>query len=291
MKNTMIKLAKLWMPAIVLSPAVSVAALTAGDLAVIEHSLDDSSFRIIALDAIVAGEIIKITDRGWVQASDSFGAFGTNEGTLTWVVQSTIAAGSTFEFHVTDGGVGGSTGSVSLHNLTTDDDLSAGVSTVGWDNFTFNTAGDQLMIYQGDDSSPNFVYTFNNSGNNSQHDSAGEWQSISSTFSGSNLSHLPSGVSSGLNELSFSTIDGNPANARHADNLAYNGAIDAATKEEWLARFKDYSSWLRDDIAEQVGSISDIAGGTNATVDVVPEPSSVSMFLSALLYLIVRRKR
>ena len=78
---------------------VSLAALKPGDLAIVGINGDlptPKGFSIVALADIKAGEVIRITDRGWHDTNDVFTTFGvtTSEGTITWTPTGMIAAGT-----------------------------------------------------------------------------------------------------------------------------------------------------------------------------------------------------
>ena len=232
--------------------------LSAGDMAVIEFSSDDSSFRLVSLVDIDAGTVIRVTDRGWTHTND-FGAEGTNEGTITWTVGTAINAGETFEFHLANGS--GGNGSATLLEVADNLNRSGELSVSGWTDFELHSAGDQILIYQGTDVSPSFIFGFNNSGNNTHHTADGEWQTSGSTELGSSLSHLPTGLTNGINAIALTK-------GLHLDNYAYTGPTTAADKSTWISRIANTSNWSGDNTVEQVGSISATAGDGAAFVSV-----------------------
>lgn len=231
--------------------------LAAGDMAIIDFNIDYDSFRLAALTDITAGTVIKITDRGWTSA-DNFGSYGSNEGTIVWTVGSDITAGETFEFTVAAG-----TPTVTLLEVSDNANRSSEVSTesTSWSSHSFALAGDQILIYQGTDASPTFIYGLTTSNSASNHPADGEWQNTSATNSG--LSQLPPGLTNGASALALTQ-------GLHRDNYAYNGPITTADKATWLTRLSNTSNWVGDDAAKQTGVISATAGDSNAKLAMAP---------------------
>mgnify|MGYP000085152518 CR=1 FL=1 len=248
--------------------------LTPGDMVVVDFNIDNSSFRLAALTDISAGTVINITDRGWT-SSNAFQVYGTNEGTITWTVGTDITAGETFEFDVTPG----SPPIVTLNEVFSGSNRTGEITTEAgsWSNYSFAFSGDQILIYQGTDASPTFVYGLSTSNSDANHPSDGEWQNTVATSSA--LSHLPTGLTNGTSALAL-TKD------LHFDNYAYTGPTSSADKATWLSRFGNTSNWTGHDSVQQTGVISATAADPNAKLTItapnaVPTLTSVSTLTGA----------
>lgn len=115
--------------------------LITGQIVLVAYQSDDPDrFAMLALAPIEASTIIYFTDNGW---SNSPAAFRTGEGTFTWTVPADgLAAGTVVEFtNLQAAGYGVSTGALAKSGSW---DLAAG--------------GDTILAYQGDSSSPTFLY-------------------------------------------------------------------------------------------------------------------------------------
>lgn len=174
---------------------ILVSALTAnaqtlspGDIAIIGFNFDNpDQIAFVALTEIPSGTEIKFTDNGW-KSDDTFRA---SEGTFTYTAASTISAGT-----VVDPGISGPA-------------LSSG--------------GDQVLAYQGDNSSPTFIYAINSDG------SSGTWQSNATSAA---TSALPTGLTNGTDAIAFV----------ERDNGYYSGTT-SGTKAELLTAISDPANW------------------------------------------------
>jgi uncharacterized protein len=209
--------------------------LSAGSIAIVSYNSDTNKiFSFVALTDIPAGEAIKFTDNGWTSA----GAFRANEGVITWTPP---AAGVT-------------KGTVITINTTGAVTATSGTVTETGD-VNMSTAGDQLLAYQGADSSPTFLFAINNEG-------AAVWQS---TASDSNTSALPTGLTNGTNAVALTEID----------NARYNGPT-SGTAAELLAAISNRSNWVGDDAVNQTGPSSfTVSGGGGATTVSINDVSVV----------------
>ncbi|MEM9897966.1 MAG: ExeM/NucH family extracellular endonuclease, partial [Pseudomonadota bacterium] len=187
--------------------------LTAGDIAIISFYFDNpDEFSFVALVDIMAGTEIKFTDNGWLAAN----AFRGNEGTFTWTAPADISAGTV---------------------------ITPAVSSVA-----FSAGGDQILAYQGDDSSPTFIYALNSQ-------DAGVWQADATS---SSTSALPNGLVNGQTAVAlFET-----------DNAAYTGPR-AGSKSALLAAISDKDNWT----------------GSNARDDVSTNADGFSVFVASDLFI------
>lgn len=175
---------------------ILVSALTAnaqtlspGDIAIVGFNFDNADqVAFVALAEIPSGTEIKITDNGW----QSSGSFRANEGTATFTAASTIAAGSVF-----------------YPTLAS--------------NTYLSSSGDQVLVYQGDNSSPTFIYALNSDG------SSGTWQSNATS---SSTSALPAGLTNGTDAIAL----------QERDNGYYSGTT-TGTKAELLTAISNPDNW------------------------------------------------
>ena len=131
--------------------------MNVGDIVVGGFNVMTDTVTLVTTADIPAGTVIKITDRGWDNSTGAFTTGTTGDGVITWTVSSEIAAGTVLELFV-----GGSDQTTTLQNLTANTNLSADIAETGHtvtDPFLLN--GDQIFIYEGDDSNPRFVSGFN----------------------------------------------------------------------------------------------------------------------------------
>ncbi|MWW24527.1 T9SS type A sorting domain-containing protein [Algibacter lectus] len=178
--------------------------LSAGDIVITGFNSDTpDEFTFVLLTDITNTTTIKFTDNGWDTSAFPAPAFRSNEGTITWVANTDLPCGTTVTI-INNGSLTPSTGSL---------------TTSG--SFALATAGDQILAYQGVDSSPTFIYAIIS-------DSTG-WSNSTS----SNTSALPPGLSNGVNAVALGetrnakydcSIESNPALILSAvsDNLNWN---------------------------------------------------------------------
>lgn len=207
-------------------------ALNAGDIAILRVEDNGSPVAQVKWAPLVdlpTGTSFVITDRSWINGQTFFPTL-TAEGSVTITAQTTISAGEVFTLDIS---VPGST------TLKRDSDNSQSVATFslsGWTGslFTLTTAGDSLLIYDGADSSPNFIFGFLFTGVTVNRDPTTGW-STSTTAATTSL--LPSSLTSGTTALS---INNSSASIRH---LAYNGLTSSATRAQWLSRIANAANW------------------------------------------------
>jgi cytosine/adenosine deaminase-related metal-dependent hydrolase len=188
------------------------AVLQPGDIAVIGINCDDpDTVAFVALADLPEGEVIRFTDSGW--KSDN--TFRANEGGVAYTVPSGGLAKGTV---------------VSKDNPFTSAGWGVDNSGLGSGGFLLSSSGDQILAFQGDASSPTFIYALNDKG-------AGVWQSDATD---SNTSALPSGL-----------VDGTTAVAlNEADNAKYTG-ITSGNRAELLAAVSDRNNWTGDNANRQ----------------------------------------
>jgi hypothetical protein len=104
-------------------------------------AFNSDSFAFVALVDIPSGTRIKFTDNGWRSSSSSFRA---NEGILTWRATNCVQAGTVVRWVATNTPV-----------------FNVGVVHASSGQFLPNIEGEQILAYQGSESSPNFIYAVN----------------------------------------------------------------------------------------------------------------------------------
>jgi hypothetical protein len=169
--------------------------LEPGDVAIVHYASDDpDAFALVFLRDIEAGTTINITNKGWLAA----GGFHPSGGTTTYTAPADITAGT--------------------------------VITVPIGSIALDTAGDQLIVYQGTEASPTLLYAIDFAdGNNTFAADA-----ISSTTSA-----LPTGLTLGVTALALGS-----------DNAVYAGPT-SGTSLDLLEAIGDRTHWTGDDIVPQ----------------------------------------
>jgi hypothetical protein len=151
------------------SPVTAGDVLGPGDIAIIGYNSDDTSqFAFVCLKAISAGTIIYFTDNGWVTTTEPQ-SFRSGEGRLTWNTPDGCQLGQIVTINQYD-----------LPMLGT---------------FQLSNTGDQILVYQGSDGSPSFIFAINFEGS--------VWQG---SASGANSSARPPGLDA-TNSVAIVEID------------------------------------------------------------------------------------
>lgn len=170
-------------------------ALTAGDIGIIGINTDDpDEFAFVLLVNVTSGTQIKFTDNGWLATN----SFRTGEGTVTWTAPSDLCAGTV---------------------------INTSVGTM-----SFSASGDQILAYEGLDSSPTFIYALNDEG-------AGVWQADATS---SNTSALPTGLTNGTTAVALNELD----------NYVYTGTT-SGTKAALLSAISNNANWAGSDAIRQ----------------------------------------
>jgi len=247
-------------PALLTGTSNANAALQKGDLAVIgmnavadQTSATARSFAVVALSKIAADEIIKITDRGWIVGTPSSFTTGTAfDGTLQWELSKEVPAGTVIIFKIdipsaTSKTVSATTGNgtalPSGDKLTLSGWTNSGVVSLPWNNAT----GDQLLIYQGNDTNPSFIFAFNNlrttamsnlGDNNWYYDPTGVSGSVALT-TGPIYSELPPG----MEDYSVAIVTHSTLSKRYPNEM-YDPGIEVGTKASWLADIREIGNWI-----------------------------------------------
>ncbi len=188
--------------------------LSSRDIAIIGFNFDNpDELTFLLLTSITAGTEIKFTDNG----VRNDGSLRTNEGTYTWTANQNYDAGSVIT--VTDLG-----------------------------NIAFSASGDQIIVYQGSESNPTYLFALN-----SQNSS---WQSNATN---SNTSALPPGLVDGETAIALNEID----------NAVYNGTT-TGTKSELLTAITDTSNWTgsnstRQNLNFNNFTVTDAGGGSGGS--------------------------
>lgn len=241
--------------------AAKANTLNSGSIVIIGMNIFTDEIRMVPLVNIPAGTVIKITDRGWNQGTNSFSVTVTGDGTITWTTTSSVTAGSVLRLVL-----GGSDNipATSFTNLLTGDNLLAQISISGYTvTDPIPVSGDQFFIYQDADANPYFIFGVNSSFGTVD---AQNWNtSIGATLRDS---YLPNGTGSqnaltnGINAI------GLPGGAAQTDNMQYTGATSAAGGSAWLSRFTNLVNWTGDNTLP--GTTSSSVGNSISMLSTLP---------------------
>ncbi len=241
------------------------ATVAAGDLAIIGFNCDPNAstsktFAIVALAKINAGEVIYFSDKAYY--SNAFSALLGNgsEGIFSLTTSSAINAGTVVMFTITSG---------ATPSVTTTPNVGTSTVIEGWTSTSGNTSpfganGDAILIYQGSEASPSFIFGFND-GNNTTTVVNGWNTGLSTNPNGA--SELPSSLISGTTAIGF-------GGTAHVDNWRYNGTL-TGTKANLLAAICNTGNWLSDDITEyNLTPGGPVFSGTNPIFSITSPPTT-----------------
>lgn len=245
-----------------------IAALTPGDIVVTSYNAEPQGnaiytsfdFSIRLLVNIPAGEpTITFTDHGWVA-----GAFTTNnvaDGYLKWTPTQAYPAGTIIKIKIT---TGNPKGTFTSNNASF---TAQTVVNAGWSHPAITSSGgDQILIYQGTETTPTFIFGFSSEASQTQIPSPGQWQA-SGGPKGATNSELPPGLTNGTTAVAHTNNADLPiANTRNAtngwslDNLLYTGPI-GANKAAMLSTIGILTNWNGSETVACAGEIFSIASG------------------------------
>mgnify|MGYP005842254511 FL=1 len=183
------------------SSLYSQTTLSAGDVVLLGANCDNpDDFAFLFLVEVETGTVIKFTDNGWLAA----GGFRGGEGIQTYTVPQPIAAGTVIVFsqHPTDFTASGS--------------------------FALASTGDQLLVYQGEEISPQMIYALNIAG-------PGVWQDDATS---TNTSALPVGLVNGETAVAVQEFD----------NVKFGGGTNFPTPTAARLAISDKANWIGDDV-------------------------------------------
>ncbi|MCB4807415.1 T9SS type A sorting domain-containing protein [Tamlana sp. 62-3] len=184
--------------------STSQTILSVGDIAINGfNSRNPDQFSFILLTSIDAGTSINFTDNGWDNTTNDFrytgtGAFG--EGVITWTSTSYLPCGTQVVIDVDPV-------NASIANAVETDS-----------NFGLNNSGDQILAFQGNTTTPNFLYAIN-------FGSTTGWTNTTIT---TNTSAVPPGLADGVSAINFGDFD--------------NGSHDCTTETNQALLFADVSN-------------------------------------------------
>ncbi len=184
-----------------ISPVFSQSTLSAGDVVLLGVNCDNpDDFAFLFLVEVEAGTVIKFTDNGWLAA----GGFRSGEGVQTYITPQMISAGTVIVFseHPTDFTASGS--------------------------FALASTGDQLLVYQGEASSPQMIYALNIAG-------PGVWQDDATS---TNTSALPAGLVNGETAVAVQEFD----------NVKFGGGTNFPTPTAARLAISEKANWIGDDV-------------------------------------------
>jgi len=187
-----------------------------GDIAIIGYNSDDTSqFAFVCLKDISAGTTVYFTDRGW-KATSTPPSFFVGEGKLTWEAP----------------------GGCSLGEIVVINEFDLPMTGT----FKLSNSGDQILVYQGPDNSPNFIFAINFEDN--------KWQVNASN---ANTSARPPG----LDETNSIALD-------EIDNSVYIGPTSFTTTTDALAAIVNKANWEGSDTVRKTMPTGDFSFTTTA---------------------------
>lgn len=213
--------------------------LSAGEMAIASASSDSpDAFSFVSFVNIAANTTVFFTDKGWDANGGTFQTTGaSDEGIIQWSSTSSLVAGT--EVVITNADNGSIAASV-------------GTATRSSGDFDLSADGDQVIIFQGTEASPTFVYAFNFDGNGY----------VSSPGSDATNSGVPNGLTEGTNAYLTSS---------HVDNWRYRCSANATALIQYMQDF-NYESSDATGFTSGVGSDTNCLTGPNQ----VPSASAVS---------------
>ncbi|MEM6259906.1 MAG: hypothetical protein AAGI37_16660 [Planctomycetota bacterium] len=216
--------------------------LNAGDIAIVGFNSDGpDEFAFLLLADVEAGTNISFTDKGW----QSSGSLRANEGIETWTAGSDLSAGTLINFPA------------------------ASFSTTD-SGFVLSTSGDQILAYQGSDSSPSFLYAIHFNG-------AQEFDT--SLEIDSNETTLPTGLTIGSSAVAIG----------ETDNAVFDFSSFGTdqTPDQWRSLISDPDNWN----TTNSDSGFTMPTNSNTTVNVVPSPTAGFGALCLMGLTAARRRR
>jgi len=172
--------------------------LVPGDIAIIGvNADDDDQFSFVALVDIDGGVEINFTDNGVYED----GTFRSTEGIYTWTAPVGVSAGDIITITITPPPI----------------------------TMQLAVAGDQIIAYQGSESSPIFIYALQTNSN--------QWQTEPTSAQNS---ALPPGLVNGISAVAVGWGSGDED---EWDNAVYNMSITTGTHAEILAAIGDNANW------------------------------------------------
>jgi hypothetical protein len=172
--------------------------LSPGDIAITAFNFrDPDEFSFITFTDLPAGTVIHFTDCGWKNDN----SFRTSEGILTYTVPSE--------------------GKQAFEVITYNND--PGFNEEGVSGFFgFSADGDQIIAYQGDFTTPSFIFALNNNGS--------DWQTDATD---THSSSLPTGLTTGLTAVALPELQ----------NQSYNCIMESGDQNTLLQAISDPSNW------------------------------------------------
>ncbi len=254
--------------------SIKAQTLQPGDMAVIGWNALADKVHIVTLVNIQAGTVIKVTDRGWDQSTNAFTTSTTGDGIVTWTPSSAVPAGTVLELFL-----GGADDGTALINLTASTVLTTDIAVQGYTvNDAMLISGDQIFIYQGNDSNPRFIFGMNNSSGTVD---ATNWNtSIAQTLRDA---MIPNGTGSQNALTNGTNAIGLPGGAAQRDNVQYVGPTTTADRNTWLARMANLSNWSGSDLNDITNPVTsaptpivNIASSNNPPTDIALSNASVN---------------
>ena len=242
---------------------VAQTTLTAGDMMVIGCDMTANTFRVVLLQDITAGTVIKFTDIAWMgnattNAWEVNSTASTTEGTITWTTTNSLVSGTVLDLYLTGSGTASLTtvGGTPISQSITVSQMTA-VDVV-------HPNGENLFIYQGSLANPYFVTGFNDTVVTISTNSPGSngWTTNGSFTTGYAVTtNLPNGAGSQNGLVDGVTALGMIDPCRQ-NLVQYTGVTTSADVPTWKSRFMNRANW-------SCGS-SGITNSVTNTISILP---------------------
>ncbi len=184
--------------------ASTLATLNSGDIAIIGYQADNpDGIAFVVLQPVAAGEIIRFTDSGWTTS----GSFRANEGGIAFTATDTLTPGTV----------------ITRSSPFSSGEWTSSPSGVGSGEIALSVSGDQIIVFQGNASSPDFVYAIH---------AGSSWGNATS----SNTTAIPTGLTDGSTAVCIGNVD----------NGYYSGSTQG-TAQQLLSAIGNSNNWTTSD--------------------------------------------
>ena len=230
--------------------------LAAGDIAILGVNLTGGpQFAFVTLRGMSAGTVINFTDRGWTgSAFDNL----TSDGTISWTTSAAVSVGTVVRVVFSANGA----------NPTVSGFPNGSVSISGWTTTVSATNGDQMIVYQGPDVSPTFIYGFSNSTSNGSPSTTLDWQTGSITTNRD--SQLPTGLTNSTNSNAATAIAFSGTSS--IDNNVYDAKTNgfSGSQAQLLTLIGNRGNWVQSNTVAEDLSVNGTFLPTSFVIGVLP---------------------
>jgi len=258
------------------------AAVTASSLAIIGYNDISSSFTVVALDTLSAGEVIYFTNNGWKALDAQFNGADAmqgagNESLIKLTLNQTVNRGSVISSLIdTASWVWNKSGDIP-------DDIPSGLGGAVFSDLSFSNESDQIYAFQATNENPllnptNFIYALHFGStdypffSNLDYTLTGDVPPGLSTITKTAFSHTNFGFHS-------DPIDGSHSAWGLSMSAVQSLQTSGGTKSQWLNAIANSENWAEGEPTEDLNVLA------------APEPSRSILAAFALMTAFLRRRR